>query len=107
MFRKLTRQFVERCLRDQLRPQYNPEPIFWLNILQLEYLERGPVLLASGDLSDFILGVARPPGKQIVNRACIHVFDVIWYGEYEIDKHRFNEVEPTLSAFLNTLKTRE
>lgn len=39
--------------------------------------------------------------------ACIHVFDVIWYGEYEIDKHRFNEVEPTLSAFLNTLKTRE
>ena len=39
--------------------------------------------------------------------ACIHVFDVIWYGEYEIDKHRFNEVEPTLRAFLNTLKSHE
>ena len=39
--------------------------------------------------------------------ACIHIFDVIWYGEYEIDKHRFNEVEPTLRAFLNTLKTHE
>ncbi len=39
--------------------------------------------------------------------SCIHVFDVIWYGEYEIDFDRFNEVEPIFIAFLNTLKTHE
>ncbi|MFM7595232.1 MAG: hypothetical protein ACKO4Y_03540 [Flavobacteriales bacterium] len=40
-------------------------------------------------------------------QSCIHVFDVIWYGEYEIDKSRFSEVEPTLLTFLNTLKANE
>jgi hypothetical protein len=32
---------------------------------------------------------------------------VIWYGEYEIDKSRFDEVQPVLTAFLNTLKGHE
>jgi len=40
-------------------------------------------------------------------QSCIHVFAVIWYGEYEIDKSRFNEVEPTFASFLNTLKVHE
>jgi len=39
--------------------------------------------------------------------SCIHIFDVIWYGEYEIDKSRFDEVQPVLTAFLNTLKGHE
>lgn len=35
---------------------------------------------------------------------CIHVFDVVWYGEYEIDKEKYDEVAPLLIAFLSSLK---
>lgn len=38
---------------------------------------------------------------------CIHVFDVVWYGEYEINRTRYEEVVPQLISFLNKLKSHE
>lgn len=38
---------------------------------------------------------------------CIHVFDVVWYGEYEINRTRYEEVVPQLINFLNKLKSHE
>jgi len=38
---------------------------------------------------------------------CIHVFDVVWYGEYEIDRTRYEEVVPQLISFLTCLKSHE
>ena len=55
---------------------------------------------------EYLIGLKNPNFRSEF-QSCIHVFDVIWYGEYEIDNSRFNEVEPTLKSFLNTLKAHE
>lgn len=55
---------------------------------------------------EYLIGL-KNSGFRTAFQSCIHVFDVIWYGEYEIDKSRFNEVEPILTSFLNTLKAHE
>ena len=55
---------------------------------------------------EYLIGLKKPNFRSEF-QSCIHVFDVIWYGEYEIDNSRFNEVEPTLASFLNTLKAHE
>jgi hypothetical protein len=56
--------------------------------------------------NEYLIGLKNSEFRSAF-QSCIHVFDVIWYGEYEIDKSRFNEVEPTLASFLNTLKAHE
>ena len=36
---------------------------------------------------------------------CIRIFDLVWYGEYHLDKRRFEHIKVHFEALLNDLKT--
>jgi hypothetical protein len=35
---------------------------------------------------------------------CTRYFDIVWYGEYNIDKTKFNELQPHFTRFIQSLK---
>ena len=49
--------------------------------------------------------------KSVVYRPsfgqCVHIFEVVWYGDYAIDRSRYEEICPVLQTFLSTLKSNE
>jgi len=40
-------------------------------------------------------------------RNCTRLFDIVWYGEYEIDKSKFTEIEPYFQSFIQKLKLKK
>lgn len=38
---------------------------------------------------------------------CVYLFDVVWYGEYILDKTKYDALSITLTEFINDLKTDE
>lgn len=37
---------------------------------------------------------------------CTRLFEIVWYGEYEIDRSKFEEIKPHFINFLTTLKSK-
>ena len=44
-------------------------------------------------------------GKPQVDifRECVRIYDLVWYGEYEIDKQNFEQLQPTLLKYYKSL----
>ena len=40
--------------------------------------------------------------KSLAN--CIRIFDLVWYGEYHLDKTRFEQIQTHFHSLLNELK---
>jgi len=39
-------------------------------------------------------------------RKCVHYFDLVWYGEYEITQKEYSELKPIFEQFYESLKTQ-
>ena len=40
-------------------------------------------------------------------RKCTRYFDIVWYGEYNIDRSKFEEIQPHFTRFIQTLKAKK
>lgn len=40
-------------------------------------------------------------------RKCTRYFDIVWYGEYNIDRSKFEEIQPHFTQFIQTLKAKK
>lgn len=40
-------------------------------------------------------------------RKCTRYFDIVWYGEYNIDRAKFEEIQPHFTRFIQTLKAKK
>ena len=40
-------------------------------------------------------------------RKCTRYFDIVWYGEYNIDRAKFEEIQPLFTRFIQTLKAKK
>jgi hypothetical protein len=40
-------------------------------------------------------------------RKCTRYFDIVWYGEYNIDRSKFEEIQPHFIRFIQTLKAKK
>lgn len=40
-------------------------------------------------------------------RKCTRFFDIVWYGEYEIDRTKFQEIQHHFTRFIQTLKEKK
>lgn len=40
-------------------------------------------------------------------RKCTRYFDIVWYGEYNIDRAKFQEIQPHFTRFIQTLKAKK
>jgi hypothetical protein len=40
-------------------------------------------------------------------RKCTRYFDIVWYGEYNIDRAKFEEIQPHFTQFIQTLKAKK
>lgn len=38
---------------------------------------------------------------------CTRLFEIVWYGEYEIDRTKFEELKPHFISFITTLKSKK
>ena len=41
--------------------------------------------------------------NQLVFMECVRIYDLVWYGEYEIDQEIFEMLRPTLQDYYKTL----
>jgi hypothetical protein len=54
---------------------------------------------------DYILEVSKTKNKhQFVE--CVRIYDLVWYGEYEIDKETYNLIYPTLENYYKFLEPK-
>lgn len=51
----------------------------------------------------YIMEVASRPNSDVF-RECVRIYDLVWYGEYEIDKSVFELLQPTLLNYFQSLK---
>jgi hypothetical protein len=51
----------------------------------------------------YIMEVASRPNSDVF-RECVRIYDLVWYGEYEIDKSVFALLQPTLLNYYQSLK---
>jgi hypothetical protein len=40
-------------------------------------------------------------------RKCTRYFDIVWYGEYNIDRDKYEEIQPHFTRFIQTLKAKK
>jgi len=40
-------------------------------------------------------------------KKCTRYFDIVWYGEYNIDRSKFEEIQPHFTRFIQTLKAKK
>lgn len=52
----------------------------------------------------YIMEVASRPNSDIF-RECVRIYDLVWYGEYEINKGVFELLQPTLMNYYQSLKS--
>jgi hypothetical protein len=50
----------------------------------------------------YLLELTGKPDNDIF-RECVRIYDLVWYGEYEIDKDIFNQLQPTLLKYYKSL----
>lgn len=53
----------------------------------------------------YIMEVASRPNSDIF-RECVRIYDLVWYGEYEINKSVFELLQPTLLNYYQSLKDK-
>ena len=41
--------------------------------------------------------------NQMVFMECVRIYDLVWYGEYEIDEEIFEMLRPTLQDYYKSL----
>jgi hypothetical protein len=51
----------------------------------------------------YLLEVNSKPNSDIF-RECVRIYDLIWYGEYEIDRKAYDILQPTLLNYYHSLK---
>lgn len=51
----------------------------------------------------YLLEVNGKPNSDIF-RECVRIYDLVWYGEYEIDRQIFEILQPTLLNYYHSLK---
>jgi hypothetical protein len=51
----------------------------------------------------YVMEMAGKP-NQLVFMECVRIYDLVWYGEYEIDKEIFEMLRPTLQDYYKTLE---
>ncbi len=54
---------------------------------------------------DYLLEMSESPYYSEFN-SCVNIYDIVWYGEYEIDKEIYNKVRPVLSAFYQKIEVK-
>jgi len=52
----------------------------------------------------YLLEVNGKPNSDIF-RECVRIYDLVWYGEYEIDRKAYEMLQPTLLNYYHSLKT--
>lgn len=50
----------------------------------------------------YVMELAGKP-NQLVFMECVRIYDLVWYGEYEIDQEIFEMLRPTLQDYYKTL----
>jgi len=50
----------------------------------------------------YLLELSGKPNSDVF-RECVRIYDLVWYGEYEIDKENFNQLQPTLLNYYKSL----
>lgn len=51
----------------------------------------------------YVMEMAGKP-NQLVFMECVRIYDLVWYGEYEIDKEIFEILRPTLQDYYKSLE---
>lgn len=52
---------------------------------------------------DYLAEVGAKP-KAHLFRECVRIYELVWYGEYELDRSDFSEIEPVLKNYYDHLK---
>jgi len=52
---------------------------------------------------DYLLEMIGKPNAHVFGE-CVRIYDLVWYGEYEIDQAVFEQIKPTLHNYYNQLE---
>ena len=50
----------------------------------------------------YVLEMHKNPGSDRFNE-CVRIYDLVWYGEYQINEETFNSLKPTLEEYYRSL----
>ena len=55
---------------------------------------------------DYLLEMSGKPNAYLFQE-CVRIYDLVWYGEYKIDRIEFEEIQPTLNNFYKQLQEKK
>jgi hypothetical protein len=103
----VTQSDLENRLAKALKKEKFREAVrIYFTLILKELIRLNQIRWAKEKTNHEYLNTLKNKGLQKEFAVCIHVFDVVWYGEYEIDQEKFNEVGPKLTAFLTKLRAQ-
>ncbi len=101
----VTQSDLEGRLSKALKKEKYREAVrIYFTLILKELIRLNQIKWAREKTNHAYLNVLKNKDLQREFAASIHIFDVVWYGEYEIDQEKFTEVGPKLTGFLTKLR---
>jgi hypothetical protein len=96
---------LELKLEDALqREDYRESVRIYFTFILKELIQKNWILWKRDKTNHhYIMEMASRP-KSDVFRECVRIYDLVWYGEYEINKSVFELLQPTLLSYYQSLK---
>ena len=80
--------------------------IYFTFILK-ELITKSWIVWKKEKTNDHYLLEMRSKPNSGVFAECIRIYDLVWYGEYDIDKENYNQLKPTLEQYYKSLNPKD